>query len=55
MKPRLANRGPIDVAALDERALMACLDHSILRPALTRDEVEAAIEAAIEWQTATNC
>jgi deoxyribose-phosphate aldolase len=55
MKPRLANRAPIDVAALDERAVMAVIDHSILKPELTRAEVDAAIEAAIEWQTATIC
>jgi deoxyribose-phosphate aldolase len=55
MKPRLANRGPIDVAALDERAVMAVIDHSILKPELTRAEVDAAIDAAIEWQTATIC
>ena len=55
MKPRLANRAPIDVAALDERAVMAVIDHSILKPELTRDEVDAAIDAAIEWQTATIC
>jgi deoxyribose-phosphate aldolase len=55
MKPRLANRGPIDLATLDERILMGCIDHSILRPELMRSEVDAAIEAAIEWQTATIC
>jgi deoxyribose-phosphate aldolase len=55
VKPRLANRGPIDLTSLDERALMGCIDHSILRPELTRAEVEAAIQVAIEWQTATIC
>ena len=55
MKPRLANRSPIDLATLDERILMGCIDHSILRPELMRAEVDAAIEAAIEWQTATIC
>ena len=55
MKPRLANRSPIDLATLDERILMGCIDHSILRPELMRSEVDAAIEAAIEWQTATIC
>jgi len=55
MKPRLANRGPIDLATIDERILMGCIDHSILRPELMRSEVDAAIEAAIEWQTATIC
>ena len=55
VKPRLANRGPIDLAALDERTLMGCIYHSILRPELTRAEVDVAIEVAIEWQTATIC
>jgi deoxyribose-phosphate aldolase len=54
-KARLANRGPLDLASLDERMLMGCLDHSILRPELTKAEVDAAIDAAIEWQTATIC
>jgi deoxyribose-phosphate aldolase len=52
---RLANRAPLDMASLDERALMGCIDHSLLRPELTRAEVEAAIDVAIEWQTATIC
>ena len=55
MKARLANRSPLDLAALDLAALMGCIDHSILRPEVTRAEVEAAIEVAIEWQTATIC
>jgi deoxyribose-phosphate aldolase len=55
IKARLANRSPIDLATLDERVLMGCIDHSILRPELTRAEVEAAIEVAIEWETATIC
>ena len=52
---RLANRAPLEMAGLDERALMGCIDHSILRPEVTRAEVEAAIDVAIEWQTATIC
>ncbi|MGA3058148.1 MAG: deoxyribose-phosphate aldolase [Candidatus Limnocylindrales bacterium] len=52
---RLANRAPLDLASLDERALLGCIDHSVLRPELTRAEVEAAIDVAIEWQTATVC
>ena len=52
---RLANRAPLDLARLDEGALLGCIDHSILRPELTREEVEAEIEVAIEWQTATVC
>ena len=43
------------MAALDERTVMACIDHSILKPELPRAEVDAAIDAAIEWQTATIC
>jgi deoxyribose-phosphate aldolase len=55
MKARLANRAPIELVGLDEKALMGCIDHSILRPELTRAEVEAAIDVAIEWETATIC
>jgi deoxyribose-phosphate aldolase len=55
IKARLANRAPLDLAALDERMLMGCIDHSILQPQLTRAEVEAALEVAIEWETATVC
>jgi len=55
IKIRLANRAPLDLAALDERALMGCIDHSLLRPELTRAEVEAGCDLAIEWETATVC
>ncbi len=55
IKARLANRAPLDLSTLDERALMGCIDHSLLRPELTRAEVEKGIEAAIEWETATVC
>jgi deoxyribose-phosphate aldolase len=55
IKARLANRGPLDLAMLDERALMACIDHSLLRPELTKAEVEAGLEVAIEFETATVC
>lgn len=55
LSARLANRAPLDLTGLDERALMGCIDHSILRPELTRAEVEAEIAVAIEWQTATVC
>jgi deoxyribose-phosphate aldolase len=55
IKARLANRAPLDLSTLDERTLMGTIDHSILRPELTRAEVEAAIDVAIEWQTATIC
>ena len=55
IKTRLANRGPLDLAALDEKALMGLIDHSLLRPELTRADVEAGCDVAIEWQTATIC
>jgi deoxyribose-phosphate aldolase len=55
IKARLANRAPLDVSSLDERALMGCIDHSLLRPELTRAEVEAGVDVAIEWETATVC
>jgi len=55
MKVRLANRAPLDLTALDERALMRVIDHSLLRPELTRADVEAGCDLAIEWQTATVC
>jgi deoxyribose-phosphate aldolase len=55
LKARLANRAPLDLTGLDERVLMGCIDHSILRPELTRAEVEAEVDVAIEWETATVC
>ncbi len=55
LKARLANRSPLDLSTLDERALMGCIDHSLLRPELTRAEVEAGVDLAIEWETATVC
>jgi deoxyribose-phosphate aldolase len=55
LKARLANRAPLDLALLDEKALMACIDHSLLRPELTRAEVEAGCDLAVEWETATVC
>jgi deoxyribose-phosphate aldolase len=55
MRTRLANRAPLDLANLDEAALMGCVDHSILRPELTRPEVEREIELALEWRTVTVC
>jgi deoxyribose-phosphate aldolase len=55
VKVRLANRAPLDLAALDERALMGCIDHSLLRPELTRADVEAGCDLAVEWETATVC
>ena len=55
IKARLANRSPLNLSVLDERALMGCIDHSLLRPELTRAEVEEGVERAIEWETATVC
>ena len=55
IKARLANRSPLDLTALDERTLMGCIDHSLLRPELTRADVEAGCDLAVEWQTATVC
>jgi deoxyribose-phosphate aldolase len=55
MNPRLVNRRPLDLSVLDEAALMGCIDHSLLRPELTRTEVEAGVDVAVEWQTATVC
>jgi deoxyribose-phosphate aldolase len=52
---RLVNRAPLDLSSLDEQVLMGCIDHSLLRPELTRAEVEAGVDLAIEWQTATVC
>jgi deoxyribose-phosphate aldolase len=55
LKARLANRAPLDLASLDEKALMASFDHSLLRPELTRADIEAGCDLAIEWETATVC
>ena len=55
LRTRLANRSPLDLSTLDERALIGCIDHSLLRPELTRAEVEAGVDVAIEWETATVC
>ena len=55
IKARLANRAPLDLTTLDERTLMGCIDHSLLRPELTRADVEAGCDVAIEWETATVC
>jgi deoxyribose-phosphate aldolase len=55
LKGRLANRAPLDLASLDEKALMGVIDHSLLRPELTRADVEAGCDLAIEWETATVC
>jgi deoxyribose-phosphate aldolase len=55
LKARLANRAPLDLTSLDEKALMACIDHSLLRPELTRADIEAGCDLAIEWEAATVC
>jgi len=55
IKVRLGNRGPLDLATLDEKALMGVIDHSLLRPDLTRSGVEAGCDLAIEYETATVC
>ncbi len=55
IKVRLANRGPVDLATLDEKALMGIIDHSLLKPELTRADVEAGCDVALEWETATVC
>lgn len=55
IKVRLANRAPLDLATLDEKALMAVIDHSLLRPELTRADVEAGCDLAMEYETATVC
>jgi deoxyribose-phosphate aldolase len=34
---------------------MGCIDHSLLKPELTRADVEAGCDVAIEWETATIC
>ena len=52
---RLSNRAPLNLRALDEHALAGAIDHSILDPWLARSEVDAALDVAIEWQTATVC
>jgi len=55
IKARLANRAPLDLTALDEKTLMGIIDHSLLRPELTRADVEAGCDVAAEWETATVC
>lgn len=52
---RLTGRAPLDPTTLTYSDLMRCIDHSLLRPELTRDEVEAGLRVAIEHQTATVC
>jgi deoxyribose-phosphate aldolase len=34
---------------------MGCIDHSLLKPELTRADVEAGCDVAMEWETATIC
>src|SRR5664280_2231491 len=48
MNPRLANRRPIaNLSGLDEATLMGVIDHALLRPEMTRQEVEAGVDVAI--------
>ncbi len=54
-KARLANRAPLDLTLLDEKALMAVIDHSLLKPELMRADVAAGCDVAIEYETATVC
>jgi deoxyribose-phosphate aldolase len=55
IKVRLANRAPLDLRLLDEKALMGVIDHSLLRPELTRADVAAGCDLALEYETATVC
>ncbi|MGA3029195.1 MAG: deoxyribose-phosphate aldolase [Candidatus Limnocylindrales bacterium] len=55
LKVRLGNRAPLDLMMLDEKTLMGTIDHSLLRPDLTRADVEAGCDLAIEYETATVC
>jgi deoxyribose-phosphate aldolase len=55
LKARLANRAPLDLTLLDEKALTGVIDHSLLRPELTRDDVAAGCDLAMEYETATVC
>ncbi len=55
LKARLANRAPLDLTLLDEKALMGVIDHSLLKPELTRADVAAGCDLAMEYETATVC
>jgi deoxyribose-phosphate aldolase len=55
IKSRLANRAPLDLSTLDEKSLMGVIDHSLLKPELTKADIEAGCDVAIEWETATIC
>jgi deoxyribose-phosphate aldolase len=55
LKVRLGNRAPLDLSRLDEKALMGVIDHSLLKPELTRNEVAAGCDLAMEYETATVC
>lgn len=55
LKVRLGNRAPLDLTKLDEKALMGVIDHSLLRPELTRADVEAGCDLAMEYEAATVC
>jgi deoxyribose-phosphate aldolase len=55
LQTRLANRAPLDLTLLDEKALMGVIDHSLLKPELTRDDVAAGCDLAMAYETATVC
>lgn len=43
------------MASLDERALAATIDHAILKPELTRADVDAELDIAAEWKVFSVC
>lgn len=43
------------MATITERALAATLDHAILKPELTRDQVDAELDIAAEWGVFSVC
>jgi deoxyribose-phosphate aldolase len=55
MYERLQQRAPIDLATLSLEGLMAVIDHSLLRPELSLEEVERGLEVALSHNTATVC
>ena len=55
LQQRLAGRTPVDVDALTEEDLVRCIDHTLLRPELTRSDLDEAIRIATTYRTATLC
>lgn len=43
------------MATISERALAATIDHAILKPELTRDQVDAELDIAAEWGVFSVC